>query len=397
MAARLSIGVVGAGIGGLAAALALARAGHGATVLERAEELGEVGAGLQLSPNAMKAMRFLGLEAEAEAAGFAPEAIELRMHRSGRTVFRALLGAAARARWGASYIQIHRADLHGLLADAARAAGVEIRTGEAVTGVRADEGGAILDTARGEARFDLVVGADGVRSLLRDHVAPGPGAAFSGYVAFRGLADAARLPENLVRPVASAWMGPRAHFVHYYLRRGEIVNFVGVIERAAWTEESWSLPADIRALRARFLDWHESVRAVLAAADTTFEWGLFGHAPLARWSRGRVVLLGDAAHPTTPFLAQGAGMALEDAVFLARALEGRGVEDALEAFEAARKPRASRLQAAAARTGGRFHSRSLPERLAKAGAIAALGALAPGRAAALNDWIYSYDPARAPL
>lgn len=387
------VAVAGAGLGGLAAALAFARRGSRVTVVERAPALGEVGAGIQLSPNAMKALDALGVGGDARAAGFAPEAVELRAFRSGRTVYRTPLGAAIEARHGAPYLQIHRADIHGILLRAAEAAGVEIRLGETVTG---HEGGA-LATDRGGVEAELIVGADGVRSVLRGKVTADPAPAFAGHVAYRGLARAERLPPGLVRPVAGVWMGPRRHFVHYYLRGGELVNFVAVVERREWTEEGWTRPGDLAALRAEFDGWHETVGAVLAAADETFLWGLFGHPPLARWSSGNLVLLGDAAHPTTPFLAQGAAMSFEDAVTLARAVEAHGVADGIAAYEAVRKPRTARLQAAARRTGWRFHSRSLPERMVKFAAIEALTRFAPGRATALNDWIYGYDPTTAPV
>ncbi len=386
-----TVAVAGAGLGGLAAALAFARMGAEVTVVERAEALREVGAGIQLSPNAIKALDFLGVGEEARALGFAPEAIELRAFASGRVVYRTPLNPEIEARHGAPYRQIHRADMHAALLGAARRAGVRIRLSETATG-HADRA---LLTDRGGVEADLAIGADGVRSALRRVVAPDAAPTFSGHVAFRGLARADRLPDGLVRPCATVWMGPRRHFVHYFLRDGTLVNFVAVIERPDWTEEGWTRPGDLDALRAGFAQWHPSVDAVLAAADETFEWGLFGHPPLPRWSAGRLALLGDAAHPTTPFLAQGAAMAFEDAVVLARATAAHGTLRGLAAYEAARRPRATRLQAAARRTGGRFHSRSLPERIVKFAAIEALTRFAPGRAAALNDWIYAYDPAAA--
>ncbi|MEO0682672.1 MAG: FAD-dependent monooxygenase [Pseudomonadota bacterium] len=387
-APRLSIVVVGAGIAGLAAAAALARAGHAVEVVERAPALREVGAGLQLSPNAMKAVDALGAGEAVRAAGFAPEAVELRLFRSGRTVWRNPL-TTAEARFGAPYLQIHRAQLLSALAEAARGAGARITLGETVQRAEAD---GLLATDRAERRADLVLGADGVRSALRAQVAGASRPRFSGHAAFRGTVDAARLPEGLVRPAANVWMGPRAHFVSYLIRRGGTVNFVAVTERRDWKAEGWSAPGDLPALRARFAGWHPAVRRILDAADEAFEWGLFEHAPLPRWSNGRVALIGDAAHPTLPFMAQGAAMALEDAVTLARALETAPSEAALRGWEAVRKPRCNSLQAAARRNGWRFHCRSAPERWVKAGALALFGALAPARAQALTDWVYAYDP-----
>ncbi|MEM6744095.1 MAG: FAD-dependent monooxygenase [Pseudomonadota bacterium] len=385
---RLKILVAGAGIAGLSAAAALGRAGHAVTVVERAEALREVGAGLQLSPNAMKAVDFLGAGAPVRAAGFAPEAVELRLHASGRLVWRNPL-TDAEARFGAPYLQVHRADLLRALAEAATAAGAELAFGETAESA-SPEG--VLTTDLGERRADLILAADGVRSALRKDVAGASAPRFSGHVAFRGLVETSRLPRDLIRPAANVWMGPRAHFVSYFLRGGALVNFVAVVERAAWTSEGWSAPGDLRALRDAFAPWHLAVRKLLENCEETWEWGLFDHAPLPRWSSGRVALIGDAAHPTTPFMAQGAAMALEDAVTLARALDRDAPGPALAAWEASRKPRCTRLQAAARRNGGRFHSRSLPERWVKAGALAAFGALLPSRARALTDWVYRYDP-----
>ncbi|SES78035.1 FAD-dependent monooxygenase [Oceanicella actignis] len=390
--AQRSVAVAGGGLGGLAAALAFARMGWRATVVERAEALREVGAGIQLSPNAIKALDHLGVGDEARAAGFAPQAVELRAWRSGRLAWRLALNPQIERRHGAPYRQIHRADMLDILLRAALAAGVELRLGCEALGVSEDA----LQTDRGPLRADLIVGADGVRSRLRA-AAGASSPRFSGNVAFRGLVRADRLPGGAAPPCATVWMGPRRHLVHYPLRGGEIVNFVAVIERAAWTEEGWSRPGDPEALRAEFADWHPQARAILDAADETFEWGLFGHAPLPSWRRGRLALLGDAAHPTTPFLAQGAAMAFEDAVVLSRAVAAHGVADGLAAYEAARKPRATRLQQAARRTGRRFHARTALDGLAKFAALELFARLAPGRAAALNDWIYGYDPARAPV
>jgi salicylate hydroxylase len=462
--ARPSLGpkrvqVVGAGLGGLAVAIAFARSGAEVEVVERAARLGDVGAGIQLSPNAVKALRWIGVDPEA-ANPFRPEAVELRLHASGRTVYRAPLGAAAQARWDAPYLQVHRADLHAVLTETARAAGVHLRLGVDATGyevsddrlrarlmLRAlpdlgpdpgpdlgpdrgpkpgDPGDPASQDASGfvERRraprpmslhplrdaaaplrepepgpvVDLIIAADGARSVLREQmIGAAGGEVFSGNVAFRGLVPASALPEGLLRPVASVWMGPQRHFVHYFVRGGTLVNFIAVCEREKWTPESWSAPGDIDALRAEFADWHPSVRAILAATEKTFEWGLFGHAPLSRWSEGPVVLMGDAAHPTAPFLAQGAAMAFEDAATLARTLPIYGVPYGLMAYRKLREGRTARLQAAAARTGRRFHQASPLARGAQAAALTALQLAAPSVAAGLNDWIYEHDAGAAPV
>lgn len=429
--------IVGAGLGGLAAAIAFARAGAEVQVTERATELGEVGAGIQLTPNAVKALRWLGID-PADARPFRPDAVELRLFNSGRQVYNAPLDKAAEARWGAPYLQVHRADLHAVLLDAARAAGAQLRLGMDVTGYEIlPEGGGARLTLRpapvpnaapapvieerrkrpravslhplGEApapiagpikdeAFDLILGADGIRSAIRAQMLPLSGdVAFSGNVAYRGVAPSSALAPGLVRPVASVWMGPRRHFVHYYVRGGKLVNFVAVCERGEWTPEGWGAEGDIDALREEFADWHPTVRGILAAADTVHEWGLFAHAPFASWHDGPVALLGDAAHPMAPFLAQGAAMAFEDAVTLGRALPVYGVRYGLEAYEKLRAGRCAQMQEAAARTGRRFHSNNRLSRFAKAAAIEALGRLSPSTATGLNDWIYGHDAGRAPV
>ncbi|MEE3098629.1 MAG: FAD-dependent monooxygenase, partial [Pseudomonadota bacterium] len=286
MGRRLQVAVAGAGIGGLAMAVALARAGHGVTVAERAPALGEVGAGLQLSPNAMRALDALGLAEAAQGLGSRPEAVELRLHRSGRQVYRLALGRGAESRWGAPYLHIHRADLLGLRERAAREAGAEIRTGVAVERAGDIRGGAALHTDAGRIDADLVIGADGVRSVVRQALSARGRPLYSGFVAWRGTVPADRLPAGLLAPRATVWMGPRRHLVTYPLREGRLLNFVAVEERAAWTAEGWSAPGDPDALRAGFRGWHEEVGALFAGVERTFQWGLFRHPPLSRWSQG---------------------------------------------------------------------------------------------------------------
>lgn len=390
---RAEVAVVGAGIAGLAAALALARAGREVLVIERAETLGEVGAGLQMSPNAVRALDFLGVGEAVREAGSRPAEVLLRLHRGGEIAFRMPLGETVERRFGAPYLHLHRADLHGILLAAARVAGVEILLGEPVAGLERpgkwDGETARLRTDRHEIEADLLLGADGVRSILRAEVAGESAPRFSGNVAWRGLAPAEGLPEAVSGPRATVWMGLGKHLVVYPLRRGKSLNFVAVESRNAWTEENWSKPGDPRALREKFAGFAEPVQALLSRVSETYLWGLFSHAPLPRWSNGRTVLIGDAAHPTTPFLAQGAAMALEDAASLALSLS-RG--KTLPAWEASRKPRTTRLQRASLRTGRNYHAGSAPEQWLKATALRTLSLAAPSKAADLNAWIYAYDP-----
>ena len=332
-----AIAVVGGGVGGLAAALALARRGAAVTLWERAAELGEVGAGLQIGPNGVAVLAALGVADRLAARATVPEAIELREHRAGRLVARLPLGAAAVARYGRPYWHLHRADLLAGLVDAAMASGVRVRLGQAIGGPD--------DPALAGA--EVVVAADGVRSGLRAGVPAGGAARFTGHVAWRGLIPAAQLPAELARPASRVWMAPGRHLVSYPLRGGRLVNFVAVEARDAWADEGWSTPGDPAELRRAFADFGGDAGALVAAVSECFLWGLFGHPPLPAWSAGRLVLLGDACHPMLPFLAQGATMALEDAFVLAATLDAAETPLAgIAAYERARRPRATRVQRA---------------------------------------------------
>jgi salicylate hydroxylase len=385
--------VAGGGIGGLAAALGLARAGWGVTVFERAEGFGEVGAGLQMSPNASRVLRWLGVFDRVAGHAFRPEAAQMRDGHTGTTIYRVSLGDVAERRWGAPYLHVHRADLHAALLAAAEEAGVEL-----VTGAEAESYGNRPEGARlrlGDGRVetgDLLVAADGIRSSLRA-VLNGPEEAdFTGQVAWRGTIPAERLPDGVVPPEATVWAGPGRHLVTYYLRGGALVNFVAVEEKAEWSAEGWAVPGEPERLRAGFEGWHDSVRHVLDAVDAAYLWGLFVRPEQVRWCDGHVALLGDSAHAMLPFMAQGAAMALEDVAVLVRALdETEDIAAALRAYEDARFHRVAKVQAQSRANGMLFHKRTDLGRLFSWAPIAAVAWLAPGLAAAQLDWLYGHD------
>jgi salicylate hydroxylase len=361
--APLSAGVVGAGVGGLTAALALARAGLLVTVVEQAQALGEVGAGLQVSPNATRVLFHLGLEAGLSALAFRPEAVEARGWQQGQEIRRARLGETARERYGFPYFHMHRADLVSVLEQACRAEPrIDLRLGEAVAACEGD-GTPSLVLASGERlEADVLVGADGLRSVVREALFGPAAPRFTGNVAWRGLIPAERLEGADIRPVAALWMGPGAHFVHYFVRGGTLVNFVGVVEADDWREESWSSRGKAADLRRDFSGWHPTVRRIVEAApeDACFRWALFDRDPLPRWSRGAVTLLGDACHPTLPFMAQGACMAIEDAAVLAACLSGcrrGGIPAALSRYQDLRRPRTASIQASSRRNATIYHLR----------------------------------------
>ena len=388
----MRIVIVGAGVGGLAAALALSRRGLPAVVLERAPALGEAGAGVQLGPNAVRVLDALGVGEAVRAASCAPEAIEVRGAADGRLRLQAPLGAGAVARWGAPYLQFHRADLQQILLDAVRAGGAaELRLGCAVAQAHAD-GRVRLADGQAIAAAALVI-ADGVRSAARVAVAGGdPPPRFTGQTAWRAVVPADRLAPGLVPPVAAAWVAPRKHFVHYPVRGGAAVNLVGVVEDAGWRGESWTEPGDPAAFAQAFADWPEPVASLVRAAPTAWRWALYDRAPATVMARERAALLGDAAHPMLPFLAQGAAMSIEDAWVLAQALaDDADVERALAAYAAARLLRVRRVQAASRRNARLFH---LPDLVSRAafGAAAALDGGGDARRMARFDWLYGGGP-----
>lgn len=383
--------VAGAGIGGLSAAIALRRRGLDVAVIEQAERLGEAGAGLQLSPNAMRVLQGWGLGEAVRGVGFAPEAAEVRDRASGKLLLRTALGAEAERRWGASYLQVHRADLHALLVDALHGAGrAEVRLNARVVGVAAHHRAVEVTLASGEAlRGDVLIGADGVRSTVRAALFGPASARFTGQVAWRATVETARLPPGLVPPLAAVWAGGGKHFVHYYVRGGALVNLVGVVERD-WRSESWTERGDPAQFAADFAGWPEPVPTLTRNVDEAWRWALYDRPPLQRWSAGRVTLLGDAAHPMLPFLAQGAAMAIEDADAIADRLDGaREVEPALQAYERGRRGRTSRVQAWSRRNARLFH---LPPPIAAAAFSAAglLDLMEPSHGARRFDWLYGY-------
>ncbi len=378
----MTILVAGAGIGGLAAALALSRAGFAVRVFEARQEPSEAGAGIQISANGVKALDALELADEVAAIGFRPEAVELRLPGSGRVVSRIELGRAHEARYGRPYLHIHRADLHRVLYDAVRLHPLcRVETGRAVEAVE-DRGARVAVRFAGgeQAEGAALIGADGIRSAVRAFVTGAESPRFTGQTAWRAVVPAAGL-EPLINPCATVWMGEGKHLVHYYVRRGELVNLVGVVERGQWTSESWTQAGTADEMRADFGGWSRGIDAALERVGEVWRWALFDRPAFSPWSRGRATLLGDACHPMLPFLAQGAVMALEDAVVLARRLAERPEDPAaaFAAYEALRRDRTARVQKAAWANASRFHLKGSIARTAVYGALGVASRVAPGR------------------
>lgn len=383
--------IVGAGVAGLAAGLRLARGGRRVLILEAAPRLEEVGAGVQLSPNATRCLHALGALDAVAAAACAPEEILVRQASSRKTLLRSRLGAFAEERWGAPYLQVLRADLQAALLEAlAREPRAELGLGVRVVGVRGGPGFETpsVETETGDLiPAEVVLGCDGLRSKIRE-VLFGPSAArFTGQLAWRGLAPRSALPTG--EPPCGVLTGPTRHFVYYPVRRGERVNFIAVAAAAEPGAESWSRAADAADLLRRFADFGAVPGSLIGAADGLGLWPLYDRPPLAAWSRGAVGLLGDAAHPMLPFLAQGAAMALEDALAAGACL--LGAEDpaaGLRRLCARRRDRTTRVQSASRLNARLFH---LPD------PAAALAFRAAGLQDRLRpqgqrfDWLYGYD------
>ncbi|RTL88678.1 MAG: FAD-binding protein [Hyphomicrobiales bacterium] len=386
--------IAGAGIGGLSAALALARAGRRVLLLERAPKIEEVGAGLQIAPNAGRILAGLGLEEELRAVALEPAAINVRRGHDGAVLARLGL-AGTRARYGAPFRVYHRGDLQQVLLQAADdEPAIEIRTGARVGDFEDCDGAVRLRVHAGEGVEEIaaagLVGADGQRSAVRGHLLPTERDApvYSGLTAWRALVPAESAPAELRARESNLWMLPGAHVVHYPLRGGEIVNVVVIVATPRQDDQAAVLSLDGAAL-ARALHGRRPapmLSALIEAGAVWRHWPLFARPPLSRWSRGAVTLLGDAAHPMVPFLAQGAAQAIEDAEALGRAFLtlGASVETAFSAYEKSRIDRASRVVRASRRQGDYFHLGGL----GAVGRDLAIRALGGRGMLARNDWLY---------
>jgi salicylate hydroxylase len=385
----ISVGVVGAGIGGLSAALSLLSAGLDVHVYERAETLGEVGAGIQVSPNASRVLHGLGLAGALARTGVRPLALHQRRWDDGRTLLRAPGADALEAAFGFPHYQMHRADLLAALAGAVPAG--RIHLGHRLAGFTDHGDGVRLCFAGGgHAEAGVLVGADGIHSFVRSELFGPQMPRFTGCIAYRGLIPAERLRDLSLETTVQVWMGPGRHFVHYFVSGRRLVNFVAVVEQDTWARESWTDRGEVADALAAFDGWHPQVRRIIEAVDETFVWALFDRAPLEHWSAGRVTLLGDACHPMLPFMAQGAAQAVEDGATLAACLAagGRDPAGALLRYERLRLPRASRVQAMSAENKTRFH---LPDGPAQRDRDTRMATGTTDWSAGAVSWIYDHD------
>ena len=390
--------IAGAGLGGLTAALTLIQRGHRVRVFEQAAELREVGAGVQIGSNGSRLLIALGLREAMERVVCVPAGREFRLWSTGQRWRAFDLGESAVQRFGAPYWMVHRGDFHAVLLDAVRKADPgAIRTGNACVGFEQDGTQATVLLENGEtATGDVLIGSDGVHSRIRQQMFGDGKAEFTGIMAWRGLVPMERLPEHQRQLVGNNWIGVGGHVVTYPLRRGEILNFVAVIERDDWRVESWTVPGTTEECLRDLAPWHEDVKTIARNIDIPFKWALLGREPLDHFADGRVCVMGDAAHPTLPFLAQGANMALEDAIVVARCLEAYDdVADALRHYEIARLTRTAAIVRGSADNTKRFHNPALGD---AAGAAAYVDReFQPEKVAQRYDWLYEYDALTVPI
>ena len=345
----LSIAIVGAGIGGLAAATLLRRVGHEVHVFEQAAQFARVGAGIQMAPNAMKVLRLLGVEEQLVNKAFQADYALSRAWDTGEPSSELPLGESVAQEFGAPYLFLHRADLHAAIASLVPKDNVHLNMKLKFFDQKAS--GVDLHFTNGVMiKADAVIGADGVHSLIRTQMLGPERPRFTGKVAYRTTFPASRIQGVNMAPVRTKWWGPDRHMVVYFVTRNrdELYFVTSVPEKADWmTPESWSANGDLEEQRAAYAGFHPEVQAILQACPEVYKWALFEREPLPRWSEGRVALLGDACHPMTPYMAQGAASALEDAAILSRVLTGveaDGLDAAFKLYEAIRKPRASAIQ-----------------------------------------------------
>ena len=387
--------IAGGGIGGLTTALCCVHAGFDVKVFERAAALSEIGAGIQIGPNAARVMLELGLGPEFERVASRPPKQEMRLGTHNVRIFQSPLGDTAIDRYGAPYYLLHRTDLIELLGDALeqRSPGA-LHLGATVAGYSSGENRAALRMVDDSEHVgDVVIAADGIHSVLRDQMLGDDKPRFTGNIVWRALVPSSAKLKKLVPDSMCIWVGPERHCVTYWLRGGSILNFVGAVERDHWTKESWVEPGPIGDLKEDFGSWSTPIAAVVDSADECTRGALFDRDPLPRLTEGRVALIGDAAHPMLPFLAQGAAMAVEDAWTLATSLRGLPTDPAaaLKRYEKTRLPRTSKVQMAAR---ARMHSNHETTMLRQVKTYAPMwftSRLRPERFDQRHQWLFSHD------
>jgi salicylate hydroxylase len=386
------IAIIGGGIGGLAAALALERRGAEVAVYEQSPIHNEIGAGINLTPNAVKAFRALGLEYEIESIGWGSEWLMIRSWKSGRTISQVRRGEF-RQKFGAPNLTVHRADLLDVVRGALKT--TKIQLGTRCVAVEADDRIAAACFADGsKIEADVVIGADGIHSAVRESLFGADIPRFTGCICWRGMAPVDDVPRDINTADGTMWLGPHGHVVHYRVRRGELVNIVAHVDSDAWTEESWTRECGVAEVMTTYAAWNSALTRLYPCSTRWYKWALYDRDPLEQWSKGRATLLGDAAHAMLPYLGQGAAMAVEDGCVLA-AMITRHSEDLGEALVAYERMRAPRAKAAVLGSRARAKENHLasPWAQLKRDVRLALRNRFGGRdtTAFQTAWLYDYD------
>lgn len=391
MARKLRVGVVGGGIGGVALTSALAQRGIEVRLFERAPVFGEIGAGIQVTPNAVKVIEALRLGDALRKVAFVPQAIVGRNWDTAKEIFRTPLADECPRLYDAPFFHVHRADLHQLLVDSLPD-GLATLSASCVDIRQSDNGAAAVFEDGSEFEADLIVGADGVRSVVRSKLFGDDAPRFTGNMCFRAVVPVDG-SFDFVSPDSSFWLGPKSHVVTYYVRRGQAVNIVAVNETAEWVEESWNASSTREELLAAFAGWHPNIVNLFERVDSVYKWGLFDRDPMPTWSKNRVTLLGDASHPMLPFLSQGAAMAIEDGYVLARSIAAHGsdVASALRDYEAERIPRTSRVQLESRERGRTYHLPNVYAQRKRDLIYQFKSWINPHSSGIQADWVYSYN------
>jgi salicylate hydroxylase len=391
MARTLRVGVIGGGMGGLALAGTLKQFGIEVHLFERAPAFGEVGAGIQMTPNAVKVMRALGLHERLQQVSFLPHSIVGRNWQTGAENFRTPLRDECPRLYGAEFFHIHRADLHSILLSLVPPEDVSLLS-QCVSVSQTNQSAAAQFADGREFEADLIVGADGIQSTVRRTIAGDGAPRFTGNMCWRTVIPFDKPPFEMVSPDSSFWLGPNGHVVTYYISSGRAVNVVAIRETDAWVEESWNVPSSREELLAGFPNWHPKLLNLFEKAENVFKWGLFDRDPMKEWSVGRITLLGDAAHPMLPFLSQGAAMAIEDGYVLGRILaQAISPVAALKKYEELRLPRTSRVQLESRKRGETYHVANPLKRIYRDALYGLKQLINPHSGGIQASWVYSYD------